>query len=116
MFFDNSPEQILAYLQELLPGYPYRADLDAAFIGELAADFPDLDILEEIKSFRWYPYRADLDAAFIGELAADFPDLDILEEIKSFRWYYDNAPLSRVKNVRVALRRWIANANGPRYR
>ena len=83
MFFDNSPEKILAYLQELLPGYPYRADLDAAFI---------------------------------GELAADFPDLDILEEIKSFRWYYDNAPLSRVENVRVALRRWIANANGPRYR
>ena len=83
MFFDNSPEKILAYLQELLPGYPYRADLDAAFI---------------------------------GELAADFPDVDILEEIKSFRWYYDNAPLSRVENVRVALRRWIANANGPRYR
>ena len=83
MFFDNSPEKILAYLQELLPGYPYRADLDAAFI---------------------------------GELAADFPDIDILEEIKSFRWYYDNAPLRRVKNVRVALRRWIANANGPRYR
>ena len=83
MFFDNSPETILAYLQELLPGYPYRADLDAAFI---------------------------------GELAADFPDVDILEEIKSFRWYYDNAPLSRVENVRVALRRWIANANGPRYR
>ena len=83
MFFDNSPEKILAYLQEQLPGYPYRADLDAAFI---------------------------------GELAADFPDVDILEEIKSFRWYYDNAPLSRVKNVRVALRRWIANANGPHYR
>ena len=83
MFFDNSPEKILAYLQEQLPNYPYRADLDAAFI---------------------------------AELAADFPDLDILEEIKSFRWYYDNAPLARVKNVRLALRRWIANANGPRYR
>ena len=83
MFFDNSPEKILAYLQEQLPDYPYRADLDAAFI---------------------------------AELAADFPDLDILEEIKSFRWYYDNAPLARVKNVRLALRRWIANANGPRYR
>ena len=54
MFFDNSPDKILAYLQEQLPGYPYRADLDAAFIGELAADFPDVDILEEIKSFRWY--------------------------------------------------------------
>ncbi len=83
VFFDNSPEKILAYLQEQLPDYPYRADLDAAFI---------------------------------AELAADFPDLDILEEIKSFRWYYDNAPLARVKNVRLALRRWIANANGPRYR
>ena len=83
MFFDNSPEKILAYLQEQLPDYPYRADLDEAFI---------------------------------AELAADFPDLDILEEIKSFRWYYDNAPLARVKNVRLALRRWIANANGPRYR
>ena len=48
----------------------------------------------------------------IGDLCG----LDILEEIKSFRWYYDNAPLARVKNVRLALRRWIANANGPRYR
>ena len=83
MFFDNSPDQILAYLQEQLPDYPYRADLDTGFV---------------------------------AELAADFPDVDILEEIKTFRWYYDNAPLARVKNIRVALRRWIANANGPRYR
>ena len=83
MFFDNSPEKILAYLQEQLPDYPYRPELDAAFI---------------------------------AELTADFPDVDILEEIKTFRWYYDNAPLTRVKNVRVALRRWIANANGPSYR
>jgi len=30
--------------------------------------------------------------------------------------FFDNSPLSRVENVRVALRRWIANANGPRYR
>jgi len=83
MFFDNSPDQILAYLQEQLPDYPFQVDLDASFV---------------------------------AELAADFPDVDILEEIKTFRWYYDNAPLARVKNIRVALRRWIANANGPRYR
>ena len=83
MFFDNSPEKILAYLQEQLPDYPYRSELDAAFI---------------------------------AELTADFPDVDILEEIKTFRWYFDNAPLSRVNNVRVALRRWIANANGSRFR
>ena len=51
MFFDNSPEKILAYLQEQLPDYPYRPELDAAFIAELAADFPDVDILEEIKRY-----------------------------------------------------------------
>ena len=37
MFFDNSPDQILAYLQEQLPDYPYRADLDTGFVAELAA-------------------------------------------------------------------------------
>lgn len=83
MFFDNSPDKILAYLQQQLPDYPYQAELDATFV---------------------------------AELAADFPETDILEEIKTFRWYYDNAPLARVKNIRVALRRWIANATGPRYR
>ena len=80
--FDNPPEQILAYLREHLPDYPFNPRLDDPFI---------------------------------AELASDFPDVDILEEIKTFRWYYDNAPLSRVKNVRVALRRWIANATGNRY-
>lgn len=82
MFFDNAPEDILAYLQEHLPDYPFNPELDAPFV---------------------------------AELAADFPQVDILEEIKTFRWYYNNAPLGRVKNIRVALRRWIANAH-PRYR
>jgi hypothetical protein len=33
-----------------------------------------------------------------------------LEETKTFRWYYNNRPVQRFKNVRVGLRRWIANA------
>ena len=76
-FPDNTPEQILAYLREHLPDYPFHPEMDPPFV---------------------------------SELAEDFPEVDILEEIKTFRWYYDNAPLARVKNVRVALRRWIANA------
>lgn len=83
MFFDNDPEPILAYLQEQLPEYPYHPHLDPTFV---------------------------------AELAGDFPEVNILEEIKTFRWYYHNAPLSHVKNIRVALRRWIANANGHRHR
>ena len=49
-------------------------------------------------------------------LMDNFPDVDILEQIKSFRWYYDNQPLAYVKKIRLALRRWIANANGPNRR
>ena len=37
--------------------------------------------------------------------------MDILEEIKTFRWYYDNEPVQRFKNIRVALRRWLARAH-----
>jgi hypothetical protein len=70
-------EQILAYLKDRLPAYPFNAQLDADFV---------------------------------HELIEDFPDLDILEETKTFRWYYNNQPVTRFKNVRVGLRRWIANA------
>lgn len=83
MFVENDCKPILTYLEQQLPGYPFDPQLDPLFV---------------------------------AELAADFPQVDLLEEIKTFRWYYDNAPLARVKNIRVALRRWVANANGPRYR
>ena len=33
---------------------PLRPQLDEAFVDELIADFHDLDILEEAKTFRWY--------------------------------------------------------------
>ncbi len=70
----NHPAVILSYLRENLPSYPFEESLD-----------------EE----------------FVEELICDFQEIDILEQVKRFRWYYDNAPTSRVRNVRVALRRWV---------
>jgi hypothetical protein len=57
-----------------------------------------------------YPFKPGLDRAFVEELVADFSGIDVLDEIKAFRWYYENEPLTRVRNARVALRRWVANA------
>lgn len=50
----STAEEILTYLQSRMPAYPFDARLDAEFVGELIGDFPDLDILEETKTFRWY--------------------------------------------------------------
>jgi hypothetical protein len=50
----NTPEDILAYLKGQMPAYPFDPRLDADFIDELIADFRDIDILEETKTFRWY--------------------------------------------------------------
>ena len=57
-----------------------------------------------------YPFEPELDSAFVEELEADFPHVAILNEIKAFRWYYDNDPIRRVANIRVALRRWLERA------
>lgn len=57
-----------------------------------------------------YPFDAKLDGDFVAELCQDFEHIDLLEETKAFRWYYDNEPVTRLRNVRLGLRRWIANA------
>jgi len=61
-----------------------------------------------------YPFDAEMDSAFVKELVDDFPGVDILEETKAFRWYYDNDPVSKMKQVRVGLRRWILRSTRPR--
>lgn len=61
-----------------------------------------------------YPFDNRLDEPFVHELIDDFNDLDILEEAKTFRWYHNNRPADRYKNVRVALRRWLANSRARR--
>ena len=50
---------ILNYLEHGFPKYPFDQKLDTAFILELAGDFQQLDLLEQIKTFRWY-YNDDL--------------------------------------------------------
>jgi hypothetical protein len=46
--------QVLSYLETSLPGYPFDDEIDNDFVGELLSDFPNIDILDEIKAFRWY--------------------------------------------------------------
>lgn len=47
-------QEILDYLQSNLPGYPFDPAVDEDFVDELLDDFYGLDVLEEIKAFRWY--------------------------------------------------------------
>ena len=54
MFPNNSCQKILEYLHHQVPEYPFEPDLDQAFVQEMAEDFSEVDILEEIKAFRWY--------------------------------------------------------------
>ncbi len=58
-----------------------------------------------------YPFDPDIDHDFVEELFDDFPSSKVLEEIKAFRWYHDNQPAVRVRNLRLAIRRWILNGS-----
>jgi len=51
---DPAVADVLIYLREKLPGYPFQLSLDTLFVHELLEDFPDVDVLEEVKTFRWY--------------------------------------------------------------
>jgi hypothetical protein len=53
-FVDPYTDRVLDYLEHHLPGYPFLKSTDVLFVQELQRDFPELDILEEIKTFRWY--------------------------------------------------------------
>ena len=49
----SNNDLLLDYL-ERIPGYPFDPDVDPDFVSELAVDFADIDILEQIKAFRWH--------------------------------------------------------------
>lgn len=61
-----------------------------------------------------YPFDAELDGDFVRELVDDFVEVDILEEVKGFRWYYSQRA-SSLRSIRLALRRWLANAKNRRH-
>ena len=50
---DDAMRDVLDYLEHQVPDYPFDRRLDCEFITELMADFSGLDILEEVKTFRW---------------------------------------------------------------
>ena len=54
---------ILSYLEHEMPGYRFDAHVDVPFVRELLSDFPETDILEEIKNFRWYHDNSPLPGA-----------------------------------------------------
>lgn len=45
---------VLDYLQHQFSNYPFNPKLDTDFVIELAGDFQDLNLLEQVKTFRWY--------------------------------------------------------------
>ncbi len=51
---DSATAKILEYLENQIPDYPFSRKLDGVFVEELLVDFPNLDILEEVKTFRWH--------------------------------------------------------------
>jgi hypothetical protein len=56
---DHATAEVLDYLENHLTAYPFNRKLDTDFIVELASDFERLDLLEQIKTFRWF-YDDDL--------------------------------------------------------
>jgi len=51
---DPTATKIIAYLEDRIPSYPFNPKIDNDFVDELVHDFGHLEILEEIKAFRWY--------------------------------------------------------------
>ncbi len=48
-----SADTLIAYLKRI-PGYGFDEHIDVDFAEELLEDFAALDVLEEVKAFRWY--------------------------------------------------------------
>ncbi len=66
---ESATANILEYLEYQIPKYPFNRKLDRVFVEELFADFPNLDILEEVKTFRWH-YDNDPVARVVNPRAA----------------------------------------------
>ncbi len=50
----EAQQRILHYLRDRLPDYPFDSDIDAEYVEELLEDFREINILAEIKAYRWY--------------------------------------------------------------
>lgn len=78
---------------------------------QIPSDSVDLnDVMSYLGRLPAYPFDPDIDSDFVIELLDDFPDIDILDQIKALRWYHNGNPVASTKNIRLAIRRWLANA------
>ncbi len=50
----NSAAQPILFYLENIPDYPFDIEVDKDFVNELLDDFPSVDILDQIKAFRWH--------------------------------------------------------------
>ena len=66
---NGSRTAILDYLAGAILGYPFDPQIDEPFVDELLLDFHDVDILEQLKLFRWYYDNRPLAAARSPRLA-----------------------------------------------
>ena len=51
--------EALDYLEHQVPDYPFDRGLDRELITELITSYPNLDLLEEVKTFRWCSRRRE---------------------------------------------------------
>ncbi len=52
--FENSyQEQLLENLASI-PDYPFSEEIDRPLLAELMRDFPEIDLIEQLKAWRWY--------------------------------------------------------------
>ncbi len=47
-------KRILDYLEHRLPNYPFDREIDDDYVEELLEDYPEINVLAEIKTLRWY--------------------------------------------------------------
>ena len=59
----SAPASLVFHYLQGLPGFDRDDEIDTVFARELVNDFSDIDVLEQIKAFRWYhdgrPARAN---------------------------------------------------------
>ena len=50
----RTDDPVLTYLQHHMPDWPFDPDIDPDYVDELHEDFANIDLLEQVKAFRWY--------------------------------------------------------------
>jgi len=55
----DTSREALDYLEHQVPDYPFDPGLDGDLITELMTSYPNLDLLEEVKTFRWCTRRRE---------------------------------------------------------